>query len=127
MRMIAEGRLDPLTNSEFRQLLRDARGHLLRRVSVTNDEVQGLTDHEPGAFNEDSASAVTADLLDRVGGHNRHELDEIRAAQARLETATFGVCETCGSAIHLSRLRAVPWTLHCSPVKLTRKTVRDEI
>ena len=111
--MVTEGRLDPDTSSEFRQLLRDARGHLLRRVSVTNNEVQGLTNHESRAFNEDSASAVTADLLERVGGHERHELDEIRAAQARLETGSFGVCETCGSAIHLSRLRAVPWTRHC--------------
>jgi RNA polymerase-binding protein DksA len=111
--MITGGRLDPDTSSEFRQILRDARGHLLRRVSVTNNEVQGLTNHESGAFNEDSASAVTADLLERIGGHERHELDEIRAAQARLETGSFGVCETCGSAIHLSRLRAVPWTRHC--------------
>ena len=111
--MSTEGRIDPHTSSEFRQLLRDARGHLLRRVLVTNDEVQELTDHESGAFNEDSASAVTADLLERIGGHERHELDEIRAAQARLETGTFGVCEACGSAIHLSRLRAVPWTRHC--------------
>jgi DnaK suppressor protein len=111
--MIIEGRLDPDTTSEFRQLLRDARGHLLRRVWVTNDEVQGLTDHGSCAFNEDSSSAVTAELLERIGGHERHELDEIRAAQARLETGCFGVCETCGSAIHLSRLRAVPWTRHC--------------
>ncbi|HEX6775962.1 MAG TPA: TraR/DksA C4-type zinc finger protein [Methylomirabilota bacterium] len=111
--MVTEGRLDPDTSSEFRQILRDARGHLLRRVSVMNNEVQGLTNHESGAFNEDSASAVTADLLERIGGHERHELDEIRAAQARLETGSFGVCETCGSAIHLSRLRAVPWTRHC--------------
>jgi DnaK suppressor protein len=111
--MVTEGRLDPDRSSEFRELLRDARGHLLRRVSVTNNEVQGLTNHESGAFNEDSASAVTADLLERIGGHERHELDQIRAAQARLETGSFGVCETCGSAIHLSRLRAVPWTRHC--------------
>ena len=111
--MVTEGRLDPDTSTEFRQLLRDARGDLVRRVSVTNDEVQGLTDHESCAFNEDSASAVTADLLERIGGHERHELDEIRAAQARLETGSCGVCETCGSAIHLSRLRAVPWTRHC--------------
>ena len=111
--MVTEGRLDPDTGSEFRQLLRDARGQLLRRVSVTNDEVQGLTDHESGALDDGSGSAVAADLLERIGGHERHELDEIRAAQARLETGSFGVCETCGSAIHLSRLRAVPWTRHC--------------
>ena len=111
--MVTEGRLDPDTGSEFRQLLRDARGQLLRRVSVTNDEVQGLTDHESGALDDGSGPAVAAELLERIGGHERHELDEIRAAQARLKTGSFGVCETCGSAIHLSRLRAVPWTRHC--------------
>jgi DnaK suppressor protein len=111
--MVTDGRLDPDTGSEFRQLLQDARGQLLRRVSVTNDEVQGLTDHESGAVDDGSGSAVAAELLERIGGHERHELDEIRAAQARLETGSFGVCETCGSAIHLSRLRAVPWTRHC--------------
>jgi DnaK suppressor protein len=111
--MVTKGRLDPDTGSEFRQLLRDARGQLLRRVSVTNDEVQGLTDHESGALDDGSGTAVAAELLERIGGHERHELDEIRAAQARLETGSFGVCETCGSAIHLSRLRAVPWTRHC--------------
>jgi RNA polymerase-binding transcription factor len=111
--MVTDGRLDPDTGSEFRQLLQDARGQLLRRVSVTNDEVQGLTDHGSGALDDGSGSAVAAELLERIGGHERHELDEIRAAQARLETGSFGVCETCGSAIHLSRLRAVPWTRHC--------------
>lgn len=111
--MVTDGRLEADTGSEFRQLLRDARGRLLRRVSVTNDEVQGLTDHESGALDDGSGSAVAAELLERIGGHERHELDEIRAAQARLATGSFGVCETCGSAIHLSRLRAVPWTRHC--------------
>lgn len=111
--MVTAGRLDPDTSSKFRQLLQDARRQLLHRVLVTNDEMQELTDHEPGALGEESAGAATADLLERIGGHERHELDEIRAAQARLETGSFGVCETCGSAIHLSRLRAVPWTRHC--------------
>jgi RNA polymerase-binding transcription factor DksA len=111
--MVTDGGLDADTSSEFRQLLRDARGQLLRRVSVTKDEVQGLTDHESGALDDGSGSAVAAELLERIGGHERHELDEIRAAQARLETGSFGVCETCGLTIHLSRLRAVPWTRHC--------------
>lgn len=111
--MVTQGRLDPDMTSEFRHLLQDARGQLLLRVSVTEGEVQGLAGHEPGPLGEDSARAVMADLLDRIGGRERHELDEIQAAQARLETGSFGVCEHCGSAIHVSRLRAMPWTRHC--------------
>src|SRR4029450_307808 len=68
MRMGTEGRLDPDTGSEFRRLLREARGQLLRRVSVTNDEVQGLTDHESGALDDGSGSAGAAEVLDGLGG-----------------------------------------------------------
>ncbi len=67
--MVTDGPLDPDTGSEFRQLLRDARGQLLRRVSVTNDEVQGLTDHESGALDDGSGTAVAAELLQRIGEH----------------------------------------------------------
>ena len=99
--------------SEFRQRLRDARGQLLRTVLITDDEMRGLADPEPGALVEDSTRAVTAHLLASLGGRERHELDEIEAATARLETGSFGVCETCGAAIPLPRLRAMPWARHC--------------
>ena len=52
-------------------------------------------------------------VLSRLDGRERHELDEIYAAQARLETGTFGVCEWCGQPIELARLRAIPATRHC--------------
>ena len=100
-------------SSEFRGLLYEARQRLLRTVVVTDDELASLSAHEPGALVEDSARGATADLLARLEGRERHELDEIHAAQARLETGSFGVCEVCGGAIPLPRLRAVPWARHC--------------
>ena len=44
----------------------------------------------------------------------RHEMDEIDAAQARLEAGRFGVCERCQQAIPLARLRAMPAARHCA-------------
>jgi len=99
--------------TEFRRLLGEARRQLLRTVVVTDDELVSLADHEPGALVEDSARGAMADVLARLEGRERHELDEIQAAQARLETGSFGVCEGCGGAIPLQRLRAVPWARHC--------------
>jgi len=98
---------------EFRGLLREARQRLFRTVAVTDDELASLAAHEPGALIEDSARRAVEDLLGRLEGRERHELDEIQAAQARLETGSFGVCEGCGDAIPLTRLRAVPWARHC--------------
>ena len=98
---------------EFRGLLREARQRLFRTVAVTDDELASLAVHEPGALIEDSARRAVEDLLGRLEGRERHELDEVQAAQARLETGSFGVCEGCRGAIPLSRLRAVPWARHC--------------
>jgi RNA polymerase-binding transcription factor len=98
---------------EFRRLLHEAREQLLRTVVVTDDELSSLAAHEPGALVEDSARGAMADLLTRLEGRERHELDEIQAAQARLETGGFGVCEGCGGAIPVRRLRAVPWARQC--------------
>lgn len=99
--------------TEFRRLLDDARRQLLRTVLVTDDEMASLAAHEPGALVEDSARGAMADLLADLEGRERHELDEIQAAQARLETGSFGVCQGCGGAIPLPRLRAVPWARFC--------------
>lgn len=111
--MVRKGQLDADRSTEFRGLLREARRRLLRTVVVTDGELASLADHEPGALVEDSARGAMADLLARLEGRERHELDEIQAAQARLETGSFGVCEDCGGTIPLPRLRAVPWARHC--------------
>jgi DnaK suppressor protein len=108
-----KGQLDADKSGEFRGLLRAAHRRLLRTVVVTDDELASLSDHEPGALVEDSARGVMGDLLTRLEGRERHQLDEIQSAQARLESGGFGVCEHCGGAIPLPRLRALPWARHC--------------
>ena len=117
--------LDADGSSEFRGLLSEARQQLLRTVVVTDDELASLAAHEPGALVEDSARGAMADLLARLEGRERHELDEIHAAQARLETGSFGVCEACGGAIPLARLRAVPWARYCLGCKAKDERPRD--
>ena len=99
--------------TEFRERLRNARGELLRTVLLTDDEMRGLGDREPGTLVEDSARGVMSDLVASLNGRERRELDEIQEAMARLETGSFGACEICGAPISLSRLRAIPWARHC--------------
>ena len=62
---------------------------------------------------EEAARRAGARFLADLEGRERQELYDIQAATARLATGTFGQCETCGAAIPLSRLRAVPWARHC--------------
>ena len=98
---------------EFRAVLREAHDRLLRTVATTDEELASLAAQDPGRLIEGSGRGVAEDLLARLEGRERHELDEIREAEARLETGTFGVCEVCHGTIPLPRLRAVPWARYC--------------
>lgn len=98
---------------EWRRLLAQARRRVMRDVKVTDDELATLEAHQPGAPTEDATRDLVEGVLSRLEGREKHELDEIDAAQARLEAGTYGVCEGCGQTIPLTRLRAVPTARYC--------------
>jgi DnaK suppressor protein len=98
---------------EFRRRLQEARDRLFRTVARTDEELATLEAHQPGAPAEDVARELVTGILERLEGRERHELDAIHEAQARLEAGTFGVCQRCGRPIPLARLRAMPTALYC--------------
>ncbi len=99
---------------EFRQRLRDARARLARTVAGTDAELDTLEPHQAGALAEDTAADLATGVLAQLEGREKHDLDEIDAAQSRLEAGTFGVCEGCSGSIPLARLRAMPATRYCA-------------
>jgi RNA polymerase-binding protein DksA len=103
---------------EFSERLRGARAELYRTVVQTDDELATLEAHQPGAPGEDAGTELVTAVLSRLEGQEKHELDEIDAAQARLASGTFGACEGCAKPIPLTRLRALPTTRHCVPCQL---------
>lgn len=42
-----------------------------------------------------------------------NRLHEIRAALARIEDGSYGLCLICEESIALKRLKAIPWAAHC--------------
>ncbi len=98
---------------EFRRRLSEQRRDLLRTLSLTDDELATLETHQAGALVEDAATETVGAILSRLEGQQKRELDEIEDALRRLETGTFGVCESCARAIPLARLRATPAARHC--------------
>jgi DnaK suppressor protein len=104
----------PRVTAEFRQRLAAMRWSLARTVATTDEELATLESQQPSEFGEGAATGVIGDLLARLEGRERHEMDEIDAAQGRLEAGVFGVCESCHRAIPLARLRAVPTARRCA-------------
>lgn len=99
---------------EFRQRLTTMRTDLARTLATTDEELAAVAMQQPGEIAEGAAAAVLGDLLSRLDGRERHELDEIDEAQRRLEAGVFGVCEGCHRTIPLKRLRAVPTARLCA-------------
>ena len=99
---------------EFRDRLAAARLRLARTVATTDEDLEALAARESREIAEDAATGTVGDLLSRLQGQERYELDEIDAAQARLEAGLYGTCEGCHHPIPLARLRAVPAARFCT-------------
>ena len=76
-----------------------------------------------------SVLALEQDINCRRINACSQSLKHIRRALARLQQATYGVCEECGAEIGERRLRAMPFTPYCvecqeilEEVRLTRRT-----
>jgi DnaK suppressor protein len=105
--------LDPADREEFGQRLLAARRELLRTVTVTDEELATIEAPEPRAPIEDAAREQGLAILSRLQEQERHALDEILIAYAKLGSGTFGTCEECGSDLPLARLRALPTARYC--------------
>ena len=53
-------------------------------------------------------------------------LSEVQEALNRIPSGTYGVCSSCGEAIHSRRLMAVPWTACCLQCQVDRDRQAQE-
>ncbi len=74
-----------------------------RSLTFADDE------HDPEGSTTSLDQARDTALLDRT----ERALGELRAAQERLASGAYGVCERCGKAIPVERLQARPEARRC--------------
>jgi DnaK suppressor protein len=98
---------------EFRRRLDEARREIFRTVATTDEELATLETHQAGSALEDVPTETAAATLSRLEGREKHALDAIADARARLAAGTYGTCEGCHRAIPLARLRAMPAARYC--------------
>jgi RNA polymerase-binding protein DksA len=68
------------------------------------------------------AGAATAERTETLGiiENLKHQLDDVKAAIAKLADGTYGVCEKCGQDIGADRLEFRPSSLLCVNCKSSR-------
>ena len=113
--------VDPVLAEECRTALLAARARLLKTVATTDHELATLETRQPGALAEDAAREEVVAILSRLGDREQDELEEIDAAWMRLDDGTFGLCEACGDALPLARLRAMATARYCLPCQAKRE------
>jgi DnaK suppressor protein len=111
--MAARSEITRTLVDEFQARLAQARRDICATVTTTDEELTTLEAHQAGSLSEDVGTETVTAILSRLEGRDRHALDEIDAAQARLAAGTYGVCERCVRAIPLERLRAIPTARYC--------------
>lgn len=103
-----------------REALESIRRTLLGRQRALFDDVDGLeadlraiVEDREAEPEERGQGEVLARLLDHVRERDRHELEEICRAVAKIPAGVYGLCESCRAPIALERLEAVPETRRC--------------
>ena len=114
----------PDLTTEFQQRLTEMCFGLARTVATTDEELATLDAQQRSDFGEGATAGGVGDLLAKLEGRERHELDEIDAAQRRLEAGVFGVCEGCHRAIPLARLQAMPTARRCATCQAREEAAR---
>lgn len=78
-------------------------------VVAASRDTNADDEHDP----EGSTIAFERSQIGTVVRLARHQLVEIKEAQARLDAGTYGSCETCGEPIGEARLEARPAARTC--------------
>jgi len=114
--------MNPKTQEQFAQALREARSRLVHTVAATAAEMETLEARDVGPRSDAVTSTTAVGVLARLDARERRELLDIDAAQARLATGTYGVCVGCGKNITMARLRALPSTAYCIACEVERES-----
>lgn len=80
------------------------------RLHVIEDE---LDSHQSKDWGELAVEREEDEVLEGIGKSGLAEIDQIRAALARIADGSYGFCVTCGNEISAERLDVLPATPFC--------------
>ncbi|HEX9779790.1 MAG TPA: TraR/DksA C4-type zinc finger protein [bacterium] len=90
---------------ELRSLAQDA----LKTPRDASGDLSGYTVH----MADMATDTHERELSMNVASNERELLYQIDDALKRIDDGSYGVCQACGKAITMSRLKAVPYALMC--------------
>ena len=102
--------------SEFEEV----RDTLCEMLEELNDRLAKITDdvrHSDEPIEKDFSEQVTQnednEVKDFLGNAARKEINMIKQAITRIDKGEYGVCQVCGEAINIERLKVIPYSNMC--------------
>lgn len=90
---------------------------LIRRLAELQGRLHEIEDtlesHNARDWEEMALEREGDEVLEDLGNAGKAEIAQIRAALARIEDGTYGVCTKCGDDISAERLETLPATPFC--------------
>jgi DnaK suppressor protein len=111
--------MELLTVKHFRAALERERERLVGDVQWSDQmardlgEAQGEEGPSFGSLGDIASDLAGQEVAVTLSRAEHRRLDEVEHALHRLDAGTYGACETCGAAIDLARLEALPWARFC--------------
>jgi DnaK suppressor protein len=102
-----------LPREDIRKKLLAQRRDLFRQVAQTEEELLWLETDVEREIEERGQEEKMVQLLDRLDGRMKVEIEAIDRALVKLEAGQYGRCEVCGKDIPQSRLEALPTAAVC--------------
>jgi DnaK suppressor protein len=100
----------------FRELLHEKRNELLREAERSVDVMVDDKENFPDPTDRASLESNRNFML-RIRDRERKLVSKIDEAIQRIDDGEYGVCEECGEAIGVERLKARPVTTLCIDCK----------
>jgi len=114
--------MEPGKKEFFRKLLTEQLEELLSEAVKT---LSGMTSSKENFPDPTDRAALESDrnFMLRIRDRERKLIGKIREALARIDTDSYGICESCGEEISEERLKARPVTTLCIECKTKQEEV----
>jgi DnaK suppressor protein len=97
----------------LRQQLTTRYAELSERLARVSNDERRTSEPLDADFAEQAVERENDEVLTALDGSIRAEMVQLDKTLARLDSGDYGVCESCGKAIALKRLAALPHATRC--------------
>ena len=115
-----------LTKKKLEFFSKELHKRLDELLNEANKTVSGMTSHKENLPDPSDRASLESDrnFTLRIRDRERKLIGKIKEALERIDSGTYGICESCGEEISEPRLKARPVTTLCIDCK--KKQENDE-